>query len=468
MNNGRLRVLFLILADFITFYSVVIAVAWIYNQFGRTYEMKWYFYLWPAGLALIAFNSMIRLYQGNCFYPGAALSAVEELRRLFFSTTILYLVLLAYFFVIRSVENYSRFVLFASYFLVILMLPISRWIARSLMKHYRFSNIRALMVGAGHTGEIIVKELLRERQSGLIPVGFLDDDPQKQSKTVMGVSVLGKISDCERIARELKITYAIICLPMTNVLTEIRELSKYFRHILIIPTNQIVPAAWLYPYEFSCYMGLEIRNQLLLPGPRILKWVLEGVQAIAAILVLMPLFLLLAVVVKVTSSGPVFYRARRLGKNGKIIEVLKFRTMYVDADDKLERILAEDPVKAKEWNEKFKLSDDPRITPVGKFLRRSSLDELPQFWNVLNGDMAIIGPRPIVEAEKIYYGEHYELLSRVKPGITGLWQVSGRSDLDYERRVFLDMYYIMNWTVWLDYFIFLKTVKEVIFCRGAK
>jgi lipopolysaccharide/colanic/teichoic acid biosynthesis glycosyltransferase len=114
------------------------------------------------------------------------------------------------------------------------------------------------------------------------------------------------------------------------------------------------------------------------------------------------------------------------------------------------------------------LVDDPRITPLGKFLRKTSLDELPQFWNVISGEMAVIGPRPIVEKEKAYYGEKYDLLSRVKPGISGLWQVSGRSDTSYERRVLLDTYYIMNWSPWLDYFIALKTVKEVLFCRGAE
>jgi len=191
-------------------------------------------------------------------------------------------------------------------------------------------------------------------------------------------------------------------------------------------------------------------------------------MAFAAIVLLAPVLAVLAVLVKLTSAGPIFYCANRVGRHGIPIKVYKFRTMYVNADDRLEQILAEDPRKACEWHEKFKLSHDPRVTPLGRFLRRTSLDELPQLWNVLKGDMAMIGPRPIVETEKAYYGEHYEMFTRVKPGITGLWQVSGRSDTTYERRIILDMYYIMNWSVWLDYFIFLKTLKEVLFCRGAK
>jgi lipopolysaccharide/colanic/teichoic acid biosynthesis glycosyltransferase len=191
-------------------------------------------------------------------------------------------------------------------------------------------------------------------------------------------------------------------------------------------------------------------------------------MAFCAIMALWPLFALLALAVKVSSPGPVFYRAGRLGVGGKPIRVLKFRTMYADADSRLEQMLAEDPDKAAEWRERFKLADDPRITPLGKFLRKTSMDELPQFWNVLTGEMAVVGPRPIVEKEIQYYGDKYEIMKRVKPGITGLWQVSGRSDTNYGRRVLLDTYYIMNWSPWLDYFIFLKTIKEVFLCRGAE
>ena len=142
--------------------------------------------------------------------------------------------------------------------------------------------------------------------------------------------------------------------------------------------------------------------------------------------------------------------------------------MQENAEEKLEELLARDPAAMREWTENFKLENDPRITPIGKLLRVTSLDELPQFWNVLRGDMAVIGPRPIVEKEVKYYGESYELRKRVKPGITGLWQISGRNDCDYQDRVQLDMYYIMNWSVWLDYYIFFKTIFIVLARRGAK
>lgn len=468
MNGGRLRVTLLAMTDFATYYLTVMAMAWGYLQLGGDYPLDIYWRLWWWGVVLIASNALIRLYQGNFFYPGVSLSVVEEIRRLFFSTSLLFLLIFAYLFTTRQTELYSRVVLFASYAGMFLLLPISRWGIRSIMKHGKIGQIRTLLVGAGHTGAMIAAELKKDRQLGLVAEGFLDDNPRLKKQTVAGLPILGKVADAVRLGKKLGIHYIIICLPPEQMKNAIEGLSRYYRHIVIVPTNDVLPSAGLYPCDINGYLGLEIRNQLLLRGPRMLKWLLEQLMAITAILTLWPLLLALAVAVKLTSKGPVFYRAKRLGCNGKTIYVLKFRTMYVDADKRLEQILAENPEMAREWRSKFKLSNDPRITPIGKFLRRTSLDELPQFINVLTGEMAVIGPRPIVEAEKKYYGDRYEIFSRVKPGITGLWQVSGRSETDYERRIFLDMYYIMNWSPWLDYFIFQKTIKEVILCRGAQ
>ena len=162
-----------------------------------------------------------------------------------------------------------------------------------------------------------------------------------------------------------------------------------------------------------------------------------------------------------------FYRQNRLGKNGKPIRVWKFRSMYADADERLAHILASDPARKAEWEASFKLADDPRVTPLGKFLRKTSIDEFPQLFNVFAGDMALVGPRPIVEKEVPLYGPAYSTFASVEPGITGLWQASGRSDTDYARRVALDTYYVLNWSPWLDLWIMKKTVSAVLFMRGA-
>lgn len=467
MNGGKIRVILLALVDFTTFYAVLLICACLYKFFGGNYSMIEYFKLWPTGLILLFCNGMIRIYHGNFLYPGAALGQVEELRRLFFSVTLLYLLIFSYLFATRNVEHYSRMVFFMSWCGTLLALPLSRWMIRSIMKIGGFGQIRALVAGAGIGGISLVEELQKDRHIGIAPYAFIDDDVSMQGKTIQNIPVMGRIDDAVEIAKKREIDYIIICLPFTVIRDKIKILSRYFRHIMVVPDHEVFPTAWTYPIDMNGRLGVELRNQLMLSGPRFFKRMFELVIATIAIICLFPLFMLIAIFIKITSKGPIFYRAERLGLNGNKIKVLKFRTMYNDAHAKLEEMLESNPELRKEWQEKFKLNSDPRITPLGRFLRITSLDELPQFVNVINGEMAVIGPRPIVEKEKIYYGDNYELINRVKPGITGYWQVSGRSETNYNQRVRMDMYYIMNWSVWLDVYILLKTVKEVIICRGA-
>ena len=188
-----------------------------------------------------------------------------------------------------------------------------------------------------------------------------------------------------------------------------------------------------------------------------------------AILITLPIMISIAIAIKLTDGGSVFYRHTRVGYKGKKFKVLKFRSMYMDADRRLKEILEKYPEARKEWEKTFKLKNDPRITPIGKILRKTSLDELPQFFNVLKGDMSIVGPRPVVEEElKKYYRDKADVYKSVKPGITGYWQVEGRSDIeDYEERVAMDERYIKNQSFFLDIKIILKTIKVIITGKGA-
>lgn len=214
--------------------------------------------------------------------------------------------------------------------------------------------------------------------------------------------------------------------------------------------------------------GGQPRKRLRLERYHWLKAALELPLAVLLFVALLPVGALLALLIRVTSPGSAIYRARRIGRHGRTIHVLKFRTMFVDADQKLEAILDENPDLKREWLRKFKLQNDPRITPMGKILRRTSLDELPQLWNVLRGDMALVGPRPIVEQERGLYGAHVADLMAVQPGMTGLWQVSGRSNTTYAERVALDMRYVNAWSPWLDLLILCKTLGVVLKGTGAR
>jgi Undecaprenyl-phosphate galactose phosphotransferase WbaP len=181
----------------------------------------------------------------------------------------------------------------------------------------------------------------------------------------------------------------------------------------------------------------------------------------------MPLILLIAMLIKLESRGPVLYSQLRIGRDEDHFKVWKFRSMVVNADEVLAGYLNERPDLREEWANRRKLKKDPRMTRVGRFLRRTSLDELPQLWNVINGDMSLVGPRPIVAEEIGAYNHDFGLYVQVLPGITGLWQVSGRNDTTYQDRVALDTYYVRNWSPWLDVYILARTVKVVLGRRGA-
>jgi Undecaprenyl-phosphate galactose phosphotransferase WbaP len=195
--------------------------------------------------------------------------------------------------------------------------------------------------------------------------------------------------------------------------------------------------------------------------------VLDLVLVVLAGVALLPLLVFLAILIPLTSRGPAIYSQQRIGRHRRRFHVYKFRTMTWNADKLLEAQLELSPEKKREWRANRKLRDDPRLTPLGRILRRTSLDELPQLWNVFRGDMGLVGPRPIANDELTRYGNSMELYAKVLPGITGLWQVSGRNDTTYDERVRLDEYYVRNWSVWLDLWIVGRTAKTLISGRGA-
>jgi Undecaprenyl-phosphate galactose phosphotransferase WbaP len=209
-------------------------------------------------------------------------------------------------------------------------------------------------------------------------------------------------------------------------------------------------------------------NRVRLTGINVVaKAVLDYVGATVGLILLSPLFLGIAIVMKLTDPGPIIYRRRVVGVGGKEFDAFKFRTMVINSKEVLEELLARDPRAREEWNKFFKLKDDPRITRVGAFLRKTSIDELPQLFNVLRGEMSLVGPRMITMEEVEKYGKWGLNLHTVKPGITGLWQVTGRSELTYEERVRLDMNYIRNYSIWLDIQILIQTIPAVLMSKGA-
>lgn len=201
--------------------------------------------------------------------------------------------------------------------------------------------------------------------------------------------------------------------------------------------------------------------------PSSAKRLVDIAGALACMVLFSPFFLVVAIGVFLSSPGPIFYAQRRVGLFGKSISVWKFRSMCANADAVLADYLARDSNAKREWERSHKLKNDPRVTRFGRFIRKTSLDELPQFWNVLRGDMSLVGPRPVTLVEKERYGPYWPAYCSVRPGISGLWQVSGRSRLSYERRVQLDAHYVRNWGAWMDFMILVKTIRVVLVGDGS-
>jgi len=458
---GRLRAVLLLASDMLGLMFSIWMAFYLYKQFGGRYPMTRIWRLWPIPVMVAGLGLASRIYLGNIFYPGLPINPVDELRRHTLSILSSYTIFFAFLTFTRENTALSRVALMLALILSLLLLPWLRAMLRHILWQLDIEKIPTLIMGNADFVAATIARMKKDKFNILNPVGTVSgaqigDLPNYHPEKISSADI------------QLNAKYLIYCLGPGYPINELKNYIHKFHRILIVGKDLTYPILRAKSANFYRHFAFETGNCLRRPGAVLCKRIIEFIFSLAAMFFAIIPMIVLAALVKISSRGPVFYRAKRLGRNGKNIYVLKFRTMHPDADDKLEQLLAENPEMKKEWEQNFKLDNDPRITPVGRLLRRTSLDELPQFWNVLKGEMALIGPRPIVEAEVEYYGEHYEIFSSVKPGITGLWQVSGRSDTGYDERVALDVYYINNWSPWMDYYIFFATIREILLQRGAK
>jgi Undecaprenyl-phosphate galactose phosphotransferase WbaP len=282
--------------------------------------------------------------------------------------------------------------------------------------------------------------------------------------------VLGDLSAAPDVAGARVAQYAIVAIDSKSNVElgwVIEDYCRGFRHVLLVPDMPGVCSLGVTARDIDGELGLELPQKLFHRRSALAKRVMDCGLSLILVVILAPLFALIAAAIKLTSKGPVFYGHLRYGLQGEKFRALKFRTMVVDADRILADYLVSHAEYTPEWQRNHKLKSDPRITRVGKWLRRASLDELPQLINVLRGQMSLVGPRPIVKDEIQKYGRGYGLYTRVIPGITGLWQVSGRNNTTYEERVAYDEHYVHNWSVWLDLYILVRTIKTVVTAEGA-
>lgn len=404
-----------------------------------------YFHLWPVLLTFLI------AYAASGLYPGFGRNAADELRRVSLATSLVYLALAVTVFLLKEGAAFSRAVFLLAWVQSLAIVPLGRALLRHSLERRRWWGDAVVVIGVGDAAHIVARSLADRPEFGLRPVLVLDD-PRRALAA----------------ARVLGVRHAILAgIPGAELAKGYRELSRVFRRVTIVPELNGLSSLWVEPRDLGGVIGLEFRQRLLMPGVRAVKRVVDLGLILATAVLALPLVLLVAAAIKLTSAGPVFYRQVRYGYNGVPFTAWKFRSMVRNAGSVLTSHLDADSALRQEWDRDHKLRRDPRVTAVGRVLRRTSLDELPQVWNVLLGQMSVVGPRPIVVDEIPFYGDAYELYTQVRPGITGLWQVSGRNDVSYERRVQLDTYYIRNWSPWLDLYILARTVAAVAMARGA-
>jgi undecaprenyl-phosphate galactose phosphotransferase len=351
------------------------------------------------------------------------------------------ILIFAYLAMTKSVESYSRLVIGFSFLFMSILIPFSKNMSKKWLYKIGIWQKKAKIYGndAFLTDEIYANPYL----------GYIKPEADEKVATVF---INSKDTDADTlktiIDSQIKTKHEVIFIPLMNEYdlthSPIYELSN-------TRTNLIV-----------------FKNRLKSHYRRLLQHVFNYLLALLMLPVLLPIIGILAFLIKKESSGSIFFTHNRMGQNGKIIPTLKFRSMYSDAQERLNTLLKDDEAVRNEWETNFKLKDDPRVTRIGAFLRKTSLDELPQIFNVLKGEMNFVGPRPVIQREiDQYYKENAEYYFMVKPGITGLWQVSGRSDTDYDFRVATDKWYVTNWSLWLDIVILIKTIKVVLKQDGA-
>ncbi len=443
-------------ADIAGFWTAFIAAVVIRHAMGGQFLLADYARFVPLLLGFIVVYAAIGL------YPGVGLHPVRELRGIVYANSVVYLAMMAGTFLSKTGILFSRLAFTGAWALSILLVILFRNLVRSGLARKRWWGIPVVVFGAGRMGRQVVDLLGAQPSLGLKVAGVLDDDPATHS--------LGSLALAPLLADRYGLSYAIVAMPGVSAarLHEIlRRYAHRFRHFLVIPNIADLGMLWVSTRDLGGVLGLEMSQNLLHAAPRMAKRIVDIVLAMGAAVVLAPALIGIAAAVRLTSRGPVFFSQPRIGKDRCVFRAWKFRTMMRDADRLLEDYFERNPARRLEWRVNRKLREDPRLTPAGRFLRQFSLDELPQLWNVFRGQMSLAGPRPIAADELVRYGEGIELYTKVLPGITGLWQVSGRNDTTYDERVRLDEYYVRNWSVWMDLWILGRTLRCVITRRGA-
>ncbi len=401
----------------------------------------------------------------------------DEVRELMKAITVAVVVIFAVTSLGKLTYRISRLTFILLYMCSIAVFPFMRLTGKKMLYRMNIWKENLIIIGAGRAGKEIARGMDGEGHLGYNIVGFLDDDPAKIGRTIAindkELKVFGKVKHFTKFLSLMNISTVIIAIPSHTVedLSKLTEnVQKYTRHVLIVPDLKGIALVNTELQQLSAQQlfMLKINNNLKSDFNKFVKKCFDVVFSILLLPFLFVMVVIFGILIRADSRGTVFLMQDRIGKGGKLFKCIKFRTMFSNADEILDNYLEKNEEVRAEWSRYKKLRDyDPRVTRVGRFLRRTSLDELPQIFNVLAGDMSFVGPRPYLPEEEEEIRGYSDLILVASPGITGLWQVSGRNILDFDERVRLAVWYVLNWSLWLDIVILFKTIRVVLNKEGA-
>ncbi|ETS92139.1 undecaprenyl-phosphate galactose phosphotransferase WbaP [Veillonella sp. AS16] len=395
----------------------------------------------------------------------------DTIKAIFRSITISVVVSIVLMYTGHVTNDVSRLFVGFAYICILLFVYLFRFFIGKALSYLGYLNIPVLLVGAGKTAELVKKAFDRMPISTYKIIGFVDDNP-KSASIAAEYECLGTFDDVEDVIKDTGVQTVLICAPgleSKKLVSLVNRLQLLVKRVAFVPELFGLPASNISARGMMEEQAvvLRVQNNLARKSNRIMKRIFDIMATVCGGILILPIIAVVAVLIYLDSPGPIVFGHKRVGQGGKEFFCYKFRSMVPNAQEALAIYLKEHPEAREEWERDFKLKDDPRVTKIGKFLRKTSLDELPQLWNVLMGDMSLVGPRPIVRDEIVKYGDYINDFYLVPPGITGVWQVSGRSDTTYEERVLMDSWYVHNWSVWIDVVYLIKTVLAVVKGKGA-
>lgn len=434
---------------------------------------------WLAGTSVIQWLPTWQVVAACCgvtmlagrLYPGVGAGGLLELRRLIVSLCLGFGIAWAVLSAQRPLSTAENCSLLVALGILGATLPLARRFLKVFLSRFNWWTQPVLVFGGGNFGASVFRSLASQRELAMRPVGIIDDwHNQWTDSAIEPEWYLGGFGETAAIAEKHNVFWGCVALDKKSA-AEVEDIIDHqicsIPHLLVVAENSATCRQWTGAQTCGGIVGKRIDEHLLLPGPQVLKRAMDVVLVSLGSLVFLPILLALALAVRISSPGPIFYSQERIGLGGKKFRAWKFRSMVLNADAVLKDYLAAHPELNVEWERDHKLKNDPRVTRVGWFLRKTSLDELPQLWNVFVGEMSLVGPRPIVDAEVKKYAAAFPLYLKVRPGITGLWQINGRNNTTYQQRVHFDMQYVRNWSPWLDGYILLNTIEVVLRCEGA-